>query len=103
MSNRDKGKKKYETWYAFGRKQGLLKKKNHDVLYISTMCDINYTVFKKKHMLHCSGICINSENNEATFACITRPDNRKLLQLISSKRGGGWFNISSTNIKQLNV
>jgi hypothetical protein len=101
LSNRDKGKKKYETWYAFGRKQGLLKKIRGEVLYISTICNENYRLHRKKQILHYSGICICCDNIDVIQSSISRPDNKKLLHLISSKRGGGWFNVSSTNIKQL--
>jgi hypothetical protein len=102
LANRDHGKKKYEAWYAYGRKQGLVTN-TENVLYISTMCNIDYKVHRRKRMIHCSGICIHGEKLDDIYDCITRQDNKKLLQQISSKRSGGWFNVSSTNIKQLNL
>jgi hypothetical protein len=104
LNNRDKGKKKYEAWYAFGRKQGVkLIDNDKQVIFIPTLGNINFPVYIKQYMLFYSGICIYPIEEEINHikACLDDEKNKEYLFKISSKRGSDWFNISSTNIKKL--
>ena len=106
LLKRDKGKKKYDAWYGFGRRQGLKLPQSEKVLYISTMGDINFPIYEREPMLYYSGLCISLKNNsEYTLDNIKDfiNKNRVYISTISSKRGNGWFNISGTSIKKINI
>ena len=108
LSKRDKGNKTYETWYAYGRKQGLkiLKEDNTDFLYISTMCSEDLKIHEKKSILYYSGLAIKlKENSTLTLDDVktTIYNNIDMISKNSSKRAGGWFNLSGTTIKRLHI
>jgi hypothetical protein len=66
LNKRDKGKtEKYESWYAYGRKQGLNIKQNSNYLFIPIMTNkmLNTEIKKiEDKFLIASGFCIQSEN-----------------------------------------
>lgn len=102
LSQRDRGKKKYEEWYAFGRKQGIKEYPDKDVLYIPTMSDVNFRIYRQSFSLFYSGICIHSVSDDKLDSVFNSIDKgRQYLSSISSKRGSNWFNISSTNLQKL--
>ena len=108
LSKRDRGNKKYEAWYAFGRKQGLkiLKENDTPFLYISTMCNKELKNYCKASMLYYSGLAIKiKENSAMTLAEVKTiiAKNTDNIYNKSSKRGNGWFNLSGTTIKQLYI
>lgn len=99
LLKRDKGKKKYPTWYAYGRSQSILPPTKKSI-YIP--CFINPSKFKdyiyiKNPMLYKSCLCIEPNNEEDINLIIN-----SILQNISfiinnsSKKSGGWININST-------
>jgi len=109
LAKRDKGNKTYEKWYVYGRSQGLkiLKENgNSNFLYISTMCDKNLQIYEKLPMLYYSGLAIKLKSQSSkTLEDIKKTiyNNIDNIYKISSKRGNGWFNLSSSSIKNLKV
>lgn len=104
LDNRDKGKKTYESWYAFGRRQGILNPLSYgcDVVYIPTMSSVDIRIYKKEYMLFYSGLCISGMTNEYVDTVIdTITHNSTRLSTRCSKRGNGWINITSGVIKDL--
>ena len=98
LAKRDKGNKTYPAWYSFGRTQALIKSQKPQVIYISTF--INPENFKlnimKPELFH-SCLCIEPFNNkdigeikEAIYK------NIEYIKKLSSKRSGGWINLSSS-------
>jgi hypothetical protein len=111
LSKRDKGKKKYETWYAYGRKQGI-KEYNEECIFIPTMGNIDFPIYIGEFVLFYSGIGLLSSHGDEEGSILSlaeiknnidKPYNRQLLFTISSKRGSDWMNISSSNIKELKI
>ena len=105
LAKRDKGNKKYETWYAFGRKQGLNISKKEKVLYVPTMGCKDFPIYKKKPMLHLSGLSVDiTDNNYNLDNVYQKIDyNREFIYKRSSKRGNDWFNISSNTLKKIKL
>jgi methylase of polypeptide subunit release factors len=65
LNNRDKGKKKYATWYAYGRTQSLIKPKSKKVIYVSCFVDpknISYHIDNSKLFISC--LCIEPKNKD---------------------------------------
>ena len=103
LAKRDKGHKTYPEWYAYGRTQSLLIPNKKRVIYIP--CFINPDDIKmniNKTMLFYGCLCIqpNHDNDIETIkdAILT---NSELLKSMSSKRSGGWINLSSSNVYKL--
>ena len=108
LAKRDKGNKNYEKWYAYGRRQGLNFSKSENVLYISTMGNIDFPIYKNKPILYYSGLCISMKNNIDEGIDIDNiynmiDNNRKFISDHSSKRSNNWFNISGSTIKKINM
>lgn len=101
LSKRDKGKKKYPTWYSFGRTQAI-RYTNKNCVYISCFLDpksIKDNIFVNKNVLHSSCLCIEPNDEidiqKIVNALITNVD---FIENNSSKRSGGWINISSRTL-----
>ena len=99
LLKRDNGKKKYPTWYAYGRSQSLLPPIKKSI-YIP--CFINPNNFKdyiyiKNPILYKSCLCIEP-NNENDIDLIINSILQNISYIInnSSKKSGGWININST-------
>ena len=108
LAKRDKGKKTYVTWYAYGRTQGLkiLKEDNTDFIYISTMCNKDLKIYEKKSILYYSGLAIKLKKKSTLTLEIVKNTIRNNIDEIyknSSKRGNDWFNLSGTIIKKLYI
>ena len=106
LSKRDNGKKKYPKWYSYGRTQSLIKSKQTQVIYISTFIDpnnIKYKIDNSKLFISC--LCIELKTNEYTLEDIKTilEHNNNFIINNSSKRGGGWLNISSRILKQITI
>lgn len=97
LSKRDKGKKQYETWYAFGRRQGLLRSdSDHEqCIYVSTMGPKNFKLFSRPSILFYSGLMIIPNSVDQTNIIINNINrNREFIYENSSKRGSDWINIT---------
>jgi hypothetical protein len=104
LSKRDKGLKKYETWYAYGRRQGL-GFSMAPTIYISTMGGIDFPIITKKvPLLFYSGLSI-IPNGDIDIDGIKQviTNNREWIFKNSSKRSGGWININSNVIKNIQL
>ena len=104
LQKRDKGKKKYEEWYAYGRKQGIKICNDKKVLYIPVFCNIkNMKIIIDKPMLHVSYLIVRVNNKTIEEVKDIINKNKKYIYNNSSKRGGDWINISSRTIKNIQV
>lgn len=104
LSKRDKGNKTYGSWYAFGRTQSLKRYTGETVMYIPTFADpmsLQYNI--RKHELFSSLLCIRLKSNIYTLEQIGSiiKKNIEYIKTNSSKRGGGWVNISGNTIKNI--
>lgn len=94
LLNRDKGKKKYEKWYAFGRKQGLIYN-NEKRLFISNLV-LNLNCIENDAPLFYSGLLLEVKNeykNIINLKQILIKNQDKILQNANIK-SGGWFSLT---------
>ena len=106
LAQRDKGKKSYPTWYAFGRSQSLQIPSINKSLYIPNLCDsknIKGTIMDT--MLHISSIRIYSTDPDYSLADIMKiiMDQQMFVANRSSKRSSDWINISPRVLKQIPI
>jgi hypothetical protein len=104
LDNRDKGKAKYPTFYSYGRTQAVKLQQNTSVVFMSLFTDPNNIDIREcKTTLYKNCICICARDKSANYTnvinCIRL--NKATIERKSSKRGGGWINISTTTIKDL--
>jgi len=105
LSKRDKGNKEYATWYAYGRTQSLLISKKQNVIYLPCFINPdNITIDIKPSMLYQSCLCIEP-NTDADMITIKNSimKNINFIKSISSKRSGGWINLSSSNLYKVPI
>ena len=105
LKKRDNGNKQYPKWYSFGRTQSLTVSKNENVIIISTFLDPNNIDIQiSKSRLNYSSLCIESKNNYDLNKIIYHiKNNIEFLVNNSSKRGGGWINLSGRVLKQIPI
>lgn len=103
LDKRDKGNKKYETWYAFGRKQGLKIPKLPTSVYISTLVQPHLPTFVHPTILFYSGLRMTSDSVSTSDIqkCINAYTDTLLLSC--SKRGNGWVNITTSVLQQVPI
>ena len=104
LAKRDKGNKTYAQWYAYGRTQAIKIIKNKSkVIYIPSFINPNNFVINiQSPTLYHSCLCIephNEEDIENIKQCII--DNIEFLKSTSTKRSGGWINVSSSNLYKI--
>lgn len=101
LDNRDKGKKVYEKWYAYGRKQGL-NLINENRLFISSLVkDIKNSLIIKDIPLFYSGLYIESDIISINDLIKLLIKYEKNITFKCNVKSGGWFaiNKSSFNIQ----
>ena len=104
LKKRDKGKKKYKSWYAYGRTQAI-KYCNKKCIYIPCFLDSNNiknNLFIKENILHQS--CLRIEPNEnidinIIIKCIN--NNIEYIVNNSTKRSGGWISLSGRTLYRI--
>lgn len=106
LSKRDSGNKKYPKWYAYGRTQAL-KYSGKRCIYLPCFLNpdlIDEHLNVKNNILHFGCLCIEP-NNEGDIQKIieTIIKNKEFIKLNSSKRSGGWVNISSRTLYELEL
>lgn len=102
LSKRDKGKKIYKAWYAFGREQSV-KLPQEKCIFIPTLSSENLEkVCIREPSLFYSGICV-IPNNEANILLDKIIKSKKNLANLCSKRSGKWINITVGALKQFKV
>jgi hypothetical protein len=106
LAKRDKGNKVYPKWYSYGRTQSLKIANKEKIMYIPTFADpknINYKIDRPMLCVGCLSLEVNDENYKLEYIKETLEKNKKFIIDNSSKRGGGWLNISSRILKQIIV
>jgi hypothetical protein len=100
---RDRGHKKYETWYAYGRKQGLRVSSDEYSIYMSTLSNQTIPTYIKSSMLFYSGIRISQLDYKYSCKdiCNIIEKNKDILISKCSKRGNNWINITVGSLKDL--
>jgi len=106
LAKRDKGHKVYAEWYAFGRTQSLIKPKSKKVIYVSTLSNpdnIQYNLDDSK--LHIGSLCIELRTTDYTLEQVKTilENNKSFIIQNTSKRAGGWLNMSSRILKQIPI
>jgi len=105
LAKRDKGKKKYKRWYAFGRTQSLIKPKSEKVIYVSTMVNpehIDYKTDCSKLSVSCLSIT-PKEKYTTEYILNILHKNKNYIEDNSSNRGGGWINLSGSVLKNIKI
>ena len=106
LSKRDRGKKTYPNWFAYGRTQALTISKNDKVMYVSTLSDPENIKYKiDDNMLFIGCLRIDLKTDEYTLEKIKQilENNKDFIINNSSKRAGGWLNISGRILKQIPI
>jgi len=104
LSRRDKGNKTYPKWYSYGRSQSLKLPKHSQVIYIPVFIDpANIQCVIDEPTVYSGCLCIERTREEYTNEEIieTIKQNIEYIKSNSSKRGGGWINLSTKTL--LNV
>lgn len=104
LSRRDKGNKTYPKWYSYGRSQSLKLPKHSQVIYIPVFVDpANIQCVIDEPTVYSGCLCIERTTEEYTNEEIieTIKKNIEYIKSNSSKRGGGWINMSTKTL--LNV
>jgi hypothetical protein len=106
LSKRDKGNKTYPKWYSYGRTQSLKIPNKEKIMYIPTFADPENIIYKIDKPKLCIG-CLYLEITDNTYTLenvkTILEKNKQFIIDNSSKRGGGWLNMSSRILKQVNV
>lgn len=106
LSKRDRGNKKYPKWYSYGRTQSLKCSKKM-CIYIPCFLNpalIHENITIKNNILHSGCLCIEPNNEEDIQTIIkTIINNKEYIKLNSSKRSGGWINLSSRTLYDLEL
>jgi adenine-specific DNA-methyltransferase len=96
LAKRDKGNKQYPKWYSFGRTQSLKIPKTDKIAYIPTFVHpSNINIQIDDPVLHIG--CLSIEANDSRdlpAICEAIKNNMEFITNNSSKRGGGWINLS---------
>jgi type I restriction-modification system DNA methylase subunit len=104
LAKRDKGNKKYPSWYAYGRSQSIKYSKN-TCLYIPCFLDaktIETSIYTHSNILHQSCLCIEPKNpSDIDKIKKSIINNKKFINDNSSKRSGGWITLSSRILYQI--
>jgi len=104
LYKRDKCNKKYPKWYSFGRTQSL-KYSKKKCIYIPCFLNpdsISQSMSINENILHSGCLCIepnNEDDIQKIMDCII--NNSEFIKLNSSKRSGGWINLSSRTLYNL--
>lgn len=104
LSARDKGNKTYPKWYSYGRSQSLKLPKSIQLIYIPVFIDpANIQCVIDEPAVYSGCLCIERMTEEYTNEEIieTIKKNIEYIKSNSSKRGGGWINLSTKTL--LNV
>lgn len=111
LAKRDKGNKIYALWYAYGRTQSLQSSNPSNpsqqikYIYIPTFINpenITYLIDDPKLFVSC--LCIMPNDNKYIDIIINAiKQNIEYIKNNSSKRGGGWINLTSTVIKNIPI
>lgn len=98
LAKRDKGKKKYAAWYAYGRTQSLRLPANN-AIYIPCFLHpshINKYLFTQEPILHQGSLCVEPKNSkDAQLIINSIKAHWDTVEKQCTKRSAGWINLSS--------
>lgn len=104
LANRDRGHKTYETWYAFGRKQGIKIPPSPQSVYISTLSSPDLPVTIGPTALFYSGIRMTpSDGFDCESIAESIAQNRQTVLDLCSKRSSNWVNVTTSALKQVPI
>jgi len=106
LSGRDKGKKTYPAWYSYGRTQSIKPPTRGEVIYIPVFIDpVNIRYAMEGPVVYSGCLCIeltsDEYNNEEIIEAIKK--NMEYIKSNSSKRGGGWINLSTKTLLNIPI
>ncbi len=106
LSKRDKGNKKYPKWYSYGRTQSI-KYSKKKCIYIPCFLNpnlINEKITTHSNILHSGCLCIEPNNEDDIQKIINAiVKNKDFIKLNSSKRSGGWINLSNRTLYDIEL
>jgi adenine-specific DNA-methyltransferase len=101
LLNRDKGKKKYETWYAYGRKQGLDISDNIRIFIPSITQNIKDNIYEMNVPLFYSGLMIDIKHEfkdktdkEMIIDALKKKEDAILKK--ANVKSNGWYALSKS-------
>lgn len=98
LDNRDKGKKTYEKWYAYGRKQGLNLINETNRLFISSLSkDISNSLIIKDIPLFYSGLHIQSDIIKINDLVKLLIKYEKEITFKCNVKSGGWLCLNKSS------
>ena len=103
LALRDKGKKTYPAWFCWGRKQSLMPCSGECLLIPTFIDPKNFATVRIKDSLWYGSICLRPEGISLEDIEQILHENIDFIERNSSKRGGGWVNVSPTLLKSLRV
>ena len=104
LAERDKGKKAYPEWYAYGRTQSLVISSLKEVLYIPIFQDpTNIKYYVGPPMLFMSCLCIEKKSHTYQQIIDFIENKKYMIVTKSAKRGGGWINLSTRTLKNISI
>ncbi|QER38354.1 N-6 DNA methylase [Acinetobacter suaedae] len=106
LAGRDKGKKEYEEWYAYGRKQGLVKYKYKLLFPHITPKIPNYVVSDQEDLLFHNGLAVlSNERKSLEILRILMSSRLFWFYVVNTSKpyGSGYFSLSKNYIKTFGI
>ncbi len=105
LDKRDKGKKQYATWYAYGRTQSLKLPNAKHVIYIPSFINPeNYKPLIDTPKLFISSICIEPNDNvDVNYIVEVLKKNINYIKANCQKKSGGWITLTTTLLKNIPI
>lgn len=105
LTNRDKGKKVYPEWYAFGRTQGL--NTNYEKIFIPYLSDKCYSIISDEAdlLFYCGySIKIDGTINKLVLKKILESDVfTYYVKIVSKPYSGGFYSFAKSYIKKFSI
>lgn len=106
LATRDKGKGKYEKWYAYGRNQSL-EKMRYKLFFPHISADIpNFVVNQEEHLLFYNGLALIAENRVELLLMKKLMSSRLFWFYVtksSKPYGSGYYSLSRNYIKKFGI
>ncbi|MBJ9422625.1 Eco57I restriction-modification methylase domain-containing protein [Acinetobacter seifertii] len=106
LAGRDKGKREYEEWYAYGRRQGMVKHK-YQLFFPHISPKIpNYVISEQEDLLFHNGLAILSNERESLEILKVLMSSRLFWFYVintSKPYGSGYFSFSRNYIKSFGI
>lgn len=106
LESRDKGKGSYEEWYAYGRKQGMIKHQYKLLFPHITPKTPNYVLSEQDNLLFHNGLGVLSSDRESLEVLRVLMSSRLFWFYIintSKPYGSGYFSLSKNYIKSFGI